>query len=126
MPLVPTGGTTFPESVPATVGMFSDVGGELVWNGHKVDLHPGEPVRELLRITEADMAAKRKTLTYPVDASRPSALTLIGAMGGSFPQIEGVDYRINEAANQVSWDGFSMDGLISAGDDISVVYFERA
>lgn len=127
MPMIPPagGGAMYPESVPTTVGMFRDVGGELVWNGLKVDLRPGEPARELHRVTAAEIAAMRATIMAPMDATRPTALTLITPQGGSFPQVEGVDYVIIGATNQVSWDGYGMDGLVSEGDDISIVFFER-
>ena len=126
MPMVVTGGGgSFPESVPVTVGMFRDVGGKLVWNGLGVDLRPGEPARELHRVTAAEIAAMRATILAPMDATRPTSLTLISPQGGSFPQVEGVDYVIIGATNQVSWDGYGMDGLVSEGDDISIVFFER-
>ena len=125
MPLVPANGSMYPESVPITVGMFRDEGGELVWNGKKVDLRPGEAVSEIRVVTAEEIAAKRFTLTAPVDGSRPAFLTLIDTGGGSLPQIYGIDYRINEATNQISWDGYGLDGLIAEGDTISIIFFER-
>lgn len=127
MPLIQTGGgASFPDSVPATVGMFRDIGGELYWNGHKVDLRAGEPERELHRVTAAEITAKRATITALMDATRPTSLTLISVQGGSFPQVEGVDYVIIGASNQVSWDGYGMDGLVAEGDEIAIAFFERA
>ena len=127
MPLIQTGGgASFPESVPTTVGMFRDIGGELYWNGHKVDLRAGEPARELHRVTAAEITAKRATITALMDATRPTSLTLISVQGGSFAQVEGVDYVIIGASNQVSWDGYGMDGLVAEGDEIAIAFFERA
>ena len=81
MPMVVTGGGgSFPESVPVTVGMFRDVGGKLVWNGLEVDLRPGEPARELHRVTAGEITANRLSAS-----SR--AFSEAAYSSGSFAQI---------------------------------------
>lgn len=112
-------------TVPTVIKLFKEIDGKLYWRAQQVDLRAGEQVRQTYRVDFSELTEKKIVIATPIDKTRPTVLTLIGVGGGSFPQVEGVDYIVSATANEIVWDGYGMDGLVAEGDDMVIVFYER-
>lgn len=81
------------------------------------DLIDAEKV-EYITLTITDVT--NKYVTYSTSVGAGGKLRVCPMDGA--PLQYGVDYTVNAGANQVDWNGLALDGVISAGDTLQIIY----
>ena len=81
------------------------------------DLIDAEKV-EYITMSLADITNKYFTYGSPVGSG---GKLRVNTMSG-IPMQFGVDYTVNSGQNRVEWNGYTLDGLVAAGDTFQVIY----
>jgi len=109
-----TGAGLTPTDLPAggigVVGYITDRLKKLVGFG----------VSEERTVTADEIAMKGLILTYPVDPEMFGSVVVWPENGPELAR--GIDFEVWEDGTAVTWDGYSIDGTIQAGDVLTLAY----
>lgn len=95
----------------------TQIGQVIEWDGSAWVASPPQRV-EHRTITAAEEAAKALTLSHP--CTKPDQF-LFDVWRGGGTQFPDADFEL-VAADVLSWDGLSLDGLLAEGDKVRLVY----
>jgi len=114
-----------------SITQITESGGEPMWNGQPWPGGSGggsDSTYQSITLTSADITNKYVQLAHTPKANTPTILYVKSDGMNSTVQTPNVDYILSDKVTVgvmdcISWDSYGLDGELSAGDLLEIIYF---